>query len=139
MEEDFGPVQGTQSRNHVSRSSEQYLHGRGVLLHYLFNTNSLSKPRGRAVKNWFDSDEDLEADAKSLHSSESTLAGKDDDLELQRSSTHNLSNHNLHNLGRSFSRTGMTKAEVSAGSDNRPVWGNEVTITRQVIVETSSR
>lgn|SRR5579859_386282 len=102
-------------------------------------TNRFRKPRGRAVKNWFDSDEDLEVDTKSLHSSESTLAGKDDDLEIQRASTHNLSNRNLQNLGRSFSRTGITKAEVSAGMDTQPVWGNEVTITRQVIVETSSR
>ena len=110
---------------------------KGTSPHFVLYSKS-SKPRGRAVKNWFDSDEDIE-DAKSLHSSESTLAGKDDDLELNRSSTHNLSSHELNNLGRSYSRSGMIKAEVSAGTDNRPVWGNDITITRQVIVETSSR
>jgi len=83
-----------------------------------------SKPtRGRNVKNWFDSDDDAD-DTKSIHSSEATLTG-DEEMGYAK---------NEKSLG-----TKTTTTEVSAGSGIAPSWARGVNVTREVVVETSSR
>jgi hypothetical protein len=80
-----------------------------------------SKPnRGRAVKNWFDSENDMD-DLKSLHSSDGTLEGRDEEEGVIP-----------------FSPKG-TKTEVFAGSGGDPDFAQGVTVTRQVVVKTSFR
>jgi hypothetical protein len=83
-----------------------------------------SKPtRGRNVKNWFDSDDDAD-DTKSIHSSEATLTG-DEEMGYAKNE-------------KSFG-TKTTTTEVSAGSGIAPSWARGVNVTREVVVETSSR
>jgi Pheromone A receptor len=83
----------------------------------------------KAVKNWFDSDEDIE-DAKSLHSNESSVTGKDEE-EGAGQQRHAEAFEPFGNKG--------TTTHVSAGTGPTPGWAHGVKVTRQVIVETSSR
>jgi hypothetical protein len=74
----------------------------------------------RPAKNWFDAEDDGD-DAKSLHSSESTLAGQDD-----KSNAACLGNY------------GPT-AHVTANTGPVASWPGGIYVTRQVVVETRSR
>jgi hypothetical protein len=100
---------------------ERYL----VLLIYLINRKSV-KVSKTSRKNWFDHDEDFDDhDVKSIPSSDATLVRDDESL-----------NSRLHL--EQFSPPQGT-AEVSAGTGTVPNWNQGITVTRQVIVETSSR
>jgi hypothetical protein len=91
-----------------------------------------SKPsRRKAAKNWFDSDDEID-DAKSLHSSESTIMGRDEEEGNAGPRRSQL------DLDQPFAAKGTT-TEVSAGTGIPPGWNHGVKVTRQVIVETSSR
>jgi len=81
----------------------------------IIQTNSGGR---RAVKNWFDSDDD--ADEKSMHSSDATLTGRDEEE------------------GYAAKDFKGTKSEVSAYS-GQTSWTAGVNVTREVVVETSSR
>jgi len=89
-----------------------------------------TRSRRPAAQNWFDSEEDLD-DAKSLHSDESGFTGKDEEEGNQRGSRHELD--------RPFAPGQGTRTEITAGNDVTPGWAHGVKVTRQVIVETSSR
>jgi hypothetical protein len=82
------------------------------------------------MKHWNDSDDDT-LDAKSLPSSETTLRFRDEEENSGRQSQMELD----HPFGPTI------KTEVSAGyHDGAPVsWNHGVTVTRQVVVETSTR
>jgi len=88
-----------------------------------------SKPR-KAVKNWFDSDEDGE-DAKSMHSSEATLTGRDE--EEGNAPRQSQLGHTSRQSQVDFEGT---KTEVSTGAQS---WVQGVNITREVVVETTMR
>jgi len=79
----------------------------------------------RSNKNWFDIEEEAEADIKSLHSS---------DLSLHEvESTARLSDLNLGNP------RGTSNTEISAGFRPTPGWDTGVQVTRQVLVETMAK
>ena len=90
------------------------------------HSNSSKSKSGNGAKNWFDSDDDVD-DTKSLHSSETTLAGRDEKGNETRLQTE-----------QPFCPTRIT-TDVSAGADEVPSWTQGVTVTRQVLVETSLR
>ena len=85
-----------------------------------------SKPnRGKPAKNWFDSDDDID-DTNSLPSTEATLAGKDEEEGAAP-----LQNQQPFGPLR-------TTTKVSTGEGRIPAWSHGVSVTRQLIVETSS-
>jgi len=102
--------------------SESYIPPRG-------HSNSRKRNRQTAAKNWFDSDEDELEDTKSVPSSEATLFT--DPAEKGYGKTKQLEE-------RMFARNGII-TEVSSGSGAPSNWAQGVHVTRQVIVETSSR
>lgn len=83
-------------------------------------SNSSKPNRGRAVKNWFDSEDDTD-DLTSIQSSHTTLAGRDDKEGAIP-----------------FSANGTT-TEVFAGLGVAPDVTHGIVVRQQVIVETSSR
>ena len=84
-----------------------------------------SKPnRGNRAKNWFDAEDDDEPN--SLHSSEATFQNREDD---EGKSVYKLEPYNPQI---------PTKTEVTAGLGPAPRWTQGVTVTRQVLVATSS-
>jgi len=101
------------------------------------------------ARNWFDSEEDHEDDVKSLHSSESTLTspsqhilnGRDEE-EANPQAGGRISQLDLSAFdtsGDPFTTNG-TRTQVTAGSGaGNPGWTQGVKVTRQVIVETTSR
>jgi hypothetical protein len=83
-----------------------------------------SKPnRGNRAKNWFDAEDDDSAD--SIHSSEATFQNREDDKGRATSQ-----------MGQSFNFT-SNKTEVAGGLGPVPRLTQGVTVTRQVLVETS--
>lgn len=88
-------------------------------------SNIRRQSKGRAAKNWFDSDDDID-DTSSLPSTEATLAGKDEE-----DSPGQVQNQQTFGPLR-------TTTKVSTGEGRVPVWSHGVSVTRQVIVETSS-
>lgn len=108
-----------------------------------------SRPRKKAAQNWFDSEEDHEDDVKSLHSSESTLTspsqnilnGRDEE-EANPQAGGRISQLDLSAFDTSSDpfATNGTRTQVTAGSGaGNPGWTQGVKVTRQVIVETTSR
>src|SRR2546423_8388043 len=88
-------------------------------------SNTRRRSKGRAAKNWFDSDDDID-DTNSLPSTEATLAGKDEEEGAAP-----LQNQQPFGPLR-------TTTKVSTGEGRIPAWSHGVSVTRQVIVETSS-
>jgi hypothetical protein len=85
---------------------------------YIADQSPMHRPR--PVKNWFDAEDDGD-DTKSLHSSESTLAGQDD-------------KSNPAGLG-----TYGPSAHVTANTGPVASWPGGIYVTRQVVVETRLR
>jgi hypothetical protein len=88
-------------------------------------SNIRGQSKGRAAKNWFDSGDDID-DTGSLASTEATLAGKEGEEGAGQ-----LQNQQPFGALR-------TTTKVSTGEGRIPVWSHGVSVTRQVIVETSS-
>jgi pheromone a factor receptor len=82
--------------------------------------------RGRPVMNWFDSDDEV-CDAKSLQSSEATLTVRDQEEGNTDSGPP---------VGSISPYASTAQTEGTGGMQN---WSQGITVTRQVIVETSSR
>jgi hypothetical protein len=87
-------------------------------------SNTRKPSRGRATKNWFDSEDEAD-DTKSLPSTDVTLSGKDEEE------------------GVAYPPDGQfghlrTTAQVSTDPGALPPWSHGVSVTRQVIVETSA-
>jgi len=94
-----------------------------------------TRTRRPTAKNWFDSDEELD-DTKSLHSSDESAFTLGKDEEEGGAGNPRGSRHEL---DRPYAPGQGTRTEITSGNGVTPGWAHGVKVTRQVIVETSSR
>ena len=90
----------------------------------LSNRSNPNRRKGQQQQHWFDADDDV-LEQKTMESWESSNVSVDEEKKTERE-------------WEGEQRQACT-AEVSAGSGATPGWGRGVVVTRQVLIETSSR